>query len=179
MNLLTRSFPLELETDGRTLYGRCVPFDDPATVADPPAFRPYQEMFVKGAFRGAIKAPNRVSLSFEHQDGLTNTPGNCVRLSEEDDGLYGEFRIADGPIGDHALELHRGGLTRYFSVGIYPRRQQRRDGVVVRTRVDLHEVSLVRESAYQGTEVAVRAAVPVFQRNEGLDSRLRALGFDL
>ncbi len=179
---LTRRFPLELETDGRTLHGRCVPFGEITDVQDRPDRPAYREMFVKGAFRGIVKAPNRVSLGFEHLEGLANTPGWCQKLEERDDGLYGEFRVAEGPLGDHALELHRGGLTRYFSIGFIPRRTQHQDGVAVRTRVDLHEVSLCRNPSYVGTEAAVRAALvdlPVHERNQDLDRRLRALGYGL
>ena len=43
---LTRTFTAELDEDGdgRTIVGRCVPFDTPATVSDPPDFREYQEL---------------------------------------------------------------------------------------------------------------------------------------
>lgn len=178
---LHRTFQAELieESDGRTLFGRCVPYDTVARVVDP-GFPPYEEAFAFGAFRRAVKAPQRVLLRFEHRDGLLDVAGYGVAMEEKPDGLYGSFRALDSAAGEQALALHRAGVLGHFSVGFHPiGNGRRREGVVVRTHCHLDEVSLCREGAYPGVEAAVRAGqvVPLLRpsRDPALDSRLATL----
>ena len=159
---LTRTFTAELDEDGdgRTIVGRCVPFDTPATVSDPPDFREYQELFRAGAFRSATRAPNRVLLDFEHDQGIGGILGHGVELEERPDGLHGSFRVLDHPDGDKALDMVRKRILDGFSVDFRPLRSLRGPGGhVERLRVQLNRVSLCRISlaAYQGAQVmAVR-----------------------
>jgi len=178
---LHRTFPVELieETDGRTLFGRCVPYDTVARVQDP-GRPPYEEAFAFGAFRRAVKAPQRVLLRFEHREGLLDVAGYGTKMEERPDGLYGSFRALDSPAGEQALALHRAGVLGFFSIGFVPIGNGRRDtGVRVRTHCHLDEVSLCREGAYPGVEASVRAAtLATFARPErdtALDNRLAAL----
>ena len=178
-----RTFPVDLEEgDGRTLYGRLVPYNEVATVAD--AGPPYDEMFCPGAFerdRRLAKAPNRVELRHEHMGGLMETVGYGVTFAEEDDGLYGTFKALESGSGDQALAMARAGILRAFSVGFQAVRTRREGGVVARLAARLDEVSLVREGAYKGTALAMRHAEvenvlrPV--RDAELDTRLSVLGF--
>ena len=181
VEVLHRVFPAELveETDGRTLFGKCVPYDVPARVKDPER-PPYDEAFARGAFRRATRAPQRVLLRFEHRDGLLDVAGYGHELEERDDGLYGSFRTLDSPAGEQALALHRAGVLTFFSVGFHPiGNGRRRNGTVVRTHCHLDEVSLCREASYPGTDASVRAAaLHSFARpgrDPALDSRLAAL----
>ena len=176
--ILHRTFPAELieESDGRTLFGRCVPYDKVARVIDEVG-PPYEEAFTRGAFARAVKAPQRVLLRFEHRDGLLDVAGYGKELEERDDGLWGSFRALDSPAGEQALALHRAGVLGFFSVGFHPiGNGRRRSGVVVRTHCHLDEVSLCREPAYPGVEAAVRAGnVIPFERparDPALDTRL-------
>lgn len=178
---LRRTFQAELieEQDGRTLFGRCVPYDTVARVMDPgrPA---YEEAFAFGAFRRAVKAPQRVLLRFEHRDGLLDVAGYGTEMEERQDGLYGSFRALDSAAGEQALALHRAGVLGYFSVGFHPIGNGRRSaGVVVRTHCHLDEVSLCRDPAYPGVEAAVRSGnvVPFARpdRDPALDTRLAVL----
>ena len=185
--LLHRFITAELrpsEEDGRTLIGRCVPYEEPASVIDPDGSA-YSEMFTRGAFARAVKAPNRVWLRFEHRVGLMEQLGRGQTFEEKDDGLYGTLRVANGSVGDHALSLVTDGMLTGLSVGFRPLDARARavNGVVVRRRCHLEEVSLVTEPAYAGAGVMeVRAAKPGGHplrpaRNIELDERLRTLGF--
>ena len=179
--ILHRTFPAELieETDGRTLFGKCVPYDTPAKVQDDvgPA---YMEAFAFGAFKRAVKAPNRVLLRFEHRDGLLDVAGYGSEMEERPDGLYGAFRALDSSAGEQALALHRAGVLGYFSVGFHPiGNGRRRSGTVIRTHCHLDEVSLCREPAFPGTDAALRSGVviPLVRpaRDTALDERLAGL----
>jgi HK97 family phage prohead protease len=177
--LLIRKFPSELTLgDGRTLQGRCVPYGVAAPVADPgETYR--RELFVRGTFARAVRAAQRVFVNFEHRLGMMDTFGAGRELEERDDGLWGIFDVWDGPVGDHALTMHRAGALGFFSVGFVPIGRGRRDGdLVVRTHCHLDHVGLVREAAYPGTEVVARSADPMWEppaRDRALDERLAAL----
>lgn len=150
--------------DGRTLEARIVPYEVPATVADPPDWQPYEEMFVRGAFDPQMKAAHRVKvwLSFEHEQGLRGIIGTATEMQDREDGLYGTFRVLDNADGDKALQLARDGLATGLSVEFKPLKSLRRNGVVERLRVHLDRVTLCRVGAYAGAEVlAMREEVIV------------------
>jgi hypothetical protein len=151
--VLHRYYQTQLaEGDGRTIVGRCVPYDVAATVADTPGGPTYRELFRHGAFTRAARAPSRVMLVYGHRDSLGDLIGPAVELTERDDGLYGAFRAAHGPIGDHALDLVRSGALGGLSVAIVPNprtgSRQLQDGTIERTKVRLAHVALVSEPAY-------------------------------
>jgi Escherichia/Staphylococcus phage prohead protease len=181
--LLVRTYPAELvqDSDGRTLHGQVIPYDQPAKVSDFGG-PPYQEVFARGAFKRAVRAPQRVLLRFEHRDGLLDVCGYGDSLEDREDGLWGSFRTLEGPSGEQALELHRAGVLGYFSVGFHPLSNGRRqNGVVLRTHCHLDEVSLCREAAYPGTEAAVRAKAVLLEppkTDPELERRLAALGYE-
>jgi len=191
--VLTRTFPLRLERsggDGRTLEGCCVPYGEAALVRDSPDQQPYYEVFEPGAFTRNLKAAARVELRYEHGDGMLDTLGRAVELSEEASGLYGSFRVFDGYVGDHALRLVEEGVLPGLSVGFIPKRRgtvkRTAEGTIIRDLCHLAEVSLCREPAFDRAVVtAVRSATvmrgeldlpPV--ADEQLE-RLRAIGIEL
>lgn len=172
---LLRIFPFELEAtgDGRTIEGLVVPYNKPQTVSDPPDFRPYQEVFLPGAFRNAVKAPNRVLLDFEHYGAIADALksggsmagalGHAVELEERPDGLWGRFRVLNHTDGDKALEFVREKVLAGFSAVFNPLRSVRLpDGTMQRVKVHLDRVSLCRVGAYPEAQVlALRTAHPV------------------
>lgn len=178
----------EIATDGRNVEMLCAPFEVPATVVDPPPIgdgRPYEEDFARGAFAGAIKAPNRVLLEFEHwTPGLSGVIGHGAHLQERDDALYGRFRVLKGSDGDKALELIDAMVARAASVFFSPIKSARQSsGVMRRLKVHLDRVALCREGAYPQAQVlAVRSApiipeaalIPAFDPE--LAARLEAAG---
>jgi HK97 family phage prohead protease len=182
--ILVRTFASEIgvESDGRTVEVFCVPFDAPAEVADPPDFRPYREAFVRGAFAGAARAPNRVYLDFEHERGIGGVLGHAEAFEEQGDGLYGRFRVTEHSDGDKALALVREDVLGGASIAFAALRSRRADsGVIERTRVHLDRVSLCRVGAYPEARVlAVRSELVSVERvdafEEQLQARLAAVG---
>lgn len=184
--IIVRAFIAELATqDGHTIVGRCVPYGEVATVDD--GRGPYQERFERGAFRRVTRAPNKVLLDFEHQQGILDVIGRGVSFEERDDGLHGTFRATGAP-GDQALELIRDGVLTGMSVRALVLGPGRREGgVVVRTACHLDRVALCREPAYAGAVItALRSTTPEAEpadlaalrppRNVALEERLHALG---
>lgn len=165
---VTRAFALdELEAgDGRTIVGRCVPYDIEREVADPPEFVPYREVWRAGAFRHVVRAPNRVLLNYDHRDDLGNQVGLATELVERDDGLHAVFRAYDTTVAsaNTALAMVREHALRGLSIQatMHPRGTNRDGGLVERVRVAmLHHVALTATPAYDTAEVlAVRSAQP-------------------
>ena len=169
------------------IVGRCVPYGEVGRRSDDGA-GPYREMFAKGAFRQATKAPNRVLLSFEHQVDPLNLLGQGVELVERDDGLHGTFKVFDGNVGDQGLAMVREGVLTGMSVRALVIGRGRRQGdVVVRTNCRLDHVALCREPAYAGAVVEALRCRPVDRAGGAVPScarpatssstnRLRALG---
>lgn len=165
-----RMAPLELaeEGDGRTLYGRVVPYGVVAVVADPPTFTPYRESFAPGAFNAQLQAANRIDvlLNYEHRQGIADVVGRGVALEDHSDGLYGTFRVLTHADGDKALELYHAGVLCGLSTEFSVRKSRTVDGVVQRVDARIGNVALCRDfnantdgpkAAYKGAEVlAVR-----------------------
>lgn len=192
--LMRRTFETAVtasEGDGRTIDARIVPYNVPATVVDlPPAGdgMPYQEEFAPGAFERQLRAADRVKvwLNFEHEIGLRGIVGHGTALHDEEDGLYGTFRVHENADGDKALAMVRDGLTPSLSLEFLALRTRIVDGVARRLRVHLDRVSLVRSGAYAGAEVlAVRMEPPVLtvERPPAFDPKLaeelEALGLEV
>lgn len=166
---LSRSVELaEISRDGRNIEMLCAPFDVPAVVTDRGNPMPYQEEFARGAFDGALKAPNRVLLEFEHwTPGLSGVIGHGAHLDARDDALYGRFRVLKGPDGDKALELVDEFVARAASVFFAPIRHVRTgSGVVRRLKVHLDRVALCREGAYPQAQVLAVRTAPVLPPEE-------------
>ena len=65
--------------------------------------------------------PTRVKLWVNHD--IHGAVGFAVQLDDRDDGLYGTFKVANTPEGDHALLMadpSDGGVWDGFSIGIAP-----------------------------------------------------------
>lgn len=158
--LIRRYAASVVEGDGRTIVGRCVPYDEVAHVVDGPTLTPYREVYRHGAFSRASRDPARVLLNYEHREGIGDVVGTAVELVERDDGLHGIFRALGGVPGDQALELIRANACVGLSVGVIPHPRGTRvldDGTVERSRVRLVHVALTSSPAYLGAGVvAVR-----------------------
>lgn len=167
--ILARTVELtEIATDGRNVEMLCAPFDVPAIVSDPTNPQPYEEEFARGAFDGALKAPNRVLLEFEHwHPGLSGVIGHGSSLEARDDALYGRFRVTEHPDGDKALQLIKDGVLTAASVFFAPIRSARSaTGVMRRLRVHLDRVALCREGAYPQAQVLAVRSAPILSDDE-------------
>jgi HK97 family phage prohead protease len=153
--------PLDVEGDGRTIVGRCIPYDVPTRVADEGNPEPYVETWKRGAFRAALRDPGRIHLVWNHDEtAIGNQLGHAVSFLEDAGGLDGTFRAVGTP-GDQALELIRSGMARGLSVhaAISPSGSRTRNGVVERTLARLIHVALVTQPAYEDAVVtAVRSS---------------------
>lgn len=173
---------LEMQSDGRTVEGKCVPYGTVITVGDQQGNGKYRECFDYGAFSVMCKAPNRVIFRISHLDQYANAVGWANDLEERMDGLYGSFRLyeADAPKAREMIkESYRG-----LSVGFVPIRNDRRGDVIHRISARLDHVAAVIEgtAAYpdamvlamrddQGHGVYERGApeeIPSYELDQGL-----------
>jgi HK97 family phage prohead protease len=173
--VLVRTFHVETqEIDDRTIEMRVVPFDEVATVADPPDFKPYEEQFVRGVFAHQENAANRILLrAGEGHDsidefgyrkpGLAGVIGHGKQLSNGEDGVYAQFKMHTGPEAETARELVRDGV--YTGVSAEFRRsidRKTQTGIVQRVKADLASVLLTATPAYSKAQVlAMREEVIV------------------
>jgi phage head maturation protease len=142
-------FDRPADGDGRTLYARIVPYNTPAKVSDPPYFTPYQEAWRPEAFQSQLRAigtpgERKVLLNWEHEPGILNVIGEAVGLESREDGLYGVFRIYNGPGGDTALQLLDSKAVTHVSLEANASKSEMRDGIVWRVAAKLKNVALAR-----------------------------------
>lgn len=156
--ILVRTYGVQAEmADDRTLDVRVVPFDEVATVADPPDFQPYKEQFMPGVFSHQEKAANRILLrvGFGHdaidisgreakrKPGFAGVVGHGQQLVSREDGYVARFKMHKGAESDTARELVSDGVLTHVSPEFYPGRNVRtREGVVQRVRANLDSVLL-------------------------------------
>ena len=176
--VLVRTFTVESqEVDGRTLHVRVVPFDEVATVADPPDFRPYKEQFMPGVFKGQENAAHRIRLRTDHaaiggdggrKSGLAGVVGRGISLRETNGGAEMEFRFLDTPEADTALALVKDGGYDGVSGEFIPIRSVRsKDGIMQRMKAHLDSVALALGPAYSKAEIlALREGVEIVEDEE-------------
>jgi HK97 family phage prohead protease len=190
----TFEVPLAESWDGRTLETRIVPYNQPATVADPPHFDPYEEVWMPKVFQRQLSTPGRdkVLMNVEHEEGIRGVVGQSLELAERDDGLYGSFGIHENSDGDKALTMIRNGFFTGVSLDARLLSSRRVDGIVQRVRAHLTHVSLCRWPAFAdarvlalrtdntdaGDEEPTPQPPPVLERSADVDERLAALGFE-
>lgn len=144
--------------DGLTVTGLVVPYGQEAPIQElrPDGVLSYREAFAHGAFDRALRAPNRVSLTYNHDVTLQARLGYGVSFAESDQGLVGTFRL-DRSSADKARDV-LGSSHAAFSVGFYslvPAPGRERPGaLVVRRSVILDHVAAVAQGAYEGAGVA-------------------------
>lgn len=133
---------VDLET--RTIAGLAVPYGQTVDVGD------YKESFVRGVFDGSTD----VKLFNEHKEII----GLVTKGEDTEAGYAIEARISKTSAGNDTYELLKDGAVNKFSVGFVPVEQRDDNGVVVRTKATLKEVSVVAFPAYNGASISeVRA----------------------
>ncbi len=155
--------PLELRSASQRLVcGRVVPFGRDHRIHDQ-----LTERFERGAFNHQLRSANRVCFYYLHSNDPSHTPiGQGVLLRDEAEGLYGEFKVAASPLGDHYLQMAREGMLREWSIGFTPEKERRDGDTVVYTRANLFELALVPAGAYgELASVAAVRAVPPLNRD--------------
>lgn len=137
--------------DGRTVVGRAVPYSVNQVIN-----RSLTERFEPGAFAAQLVAGHRVPFTRGHMSQGGVLIGKTLSLEERSDGLYGQWRVSQTPAGDETLELLKDGVLEQLSIGFreMPGGTTNANGVAVRTRAHLIEVSVVMNGAY-GENAAV------------------------
>lgn len=153
-----REFPADLEWrdsgDGPTATGLVVPFDreTPITEIRESGVIQYREAFAFGSCERAVRAPNRIALTYTHDDGFDARLGFGVQFveSRQDGGLVGTFRL-DRSRAEHArdiLSTSHGALSISF-LSVVPKPYTERAGeLVVRQSVIPRHVAAVHQGAY-------------------------------
>jgi HK97 family phage prohead protease len=147
--MITRAFEVRADTDTdlREVSGIAVPWDTDANVG------PYTERFQ----RGSVEPVENVIVLWGHD--RAEVIGRITRSEDTERGFEITATISRTPRGDEVMTLVRDGVIKSFSIGFRPVAERDDDGVTVRERVTLHEVSLVPFPAYESAEVlAVRGA---------------------
>lgn len=155
-----RSVPIgKVDKDTRTVRGIAVPYGQVTTVG-------YREEFRKGAIPDGTK----VNIHVNHRTYDQLPVGKILDGRNTDAGYEIEFRVANTARGDEVLELIREGVLGHLSVGFRAVSHELRDEVVVRTKVDLREVSIVEHPAYKGATIAkIRSAATSPEGEDRMD----------
>jgi HK97 family phage prohead protease len=166
--LVERAFAevTDVAVDGREIELIAVPYDRPAVVrdrlADGTMGSPYRESWRRGAFRNAVKAPNRVKLIVgshmrRHDRDPAADVGHALELVEREDHLRARFRVTASPFGQHALAKLDDGEWRGASISAHVLRSRDEHGVKVRTLAALDHVLLTDSPQFADARVlAVR-----------------------
>lgn len=151
--------PVECRADGggRTATGYAVVFEQTADIGGY-----FQEKIARGAFTDTLKSED-VRAYFNHDRGrvLGRLSAGTLRLKEDSRGLAVEIDLPSTSDGNDVLELVRRGDVSGMSFGFRVTREQWDETLKVPLRtilaVELREVSIVSEPAYDGTTVALRS----------------------
>ena len=167
----TREFEVRLaQGEERTITGIAVPYEQVIDLGG------YREKFVRGAF-GDI---SDVKLFAGHKEPI----GKVTRGYDTDEGFVIEATISDTPRGNEYRTLLRDDVLNKMSVGFEDVESEERDGVTVRTKARLREVSIVAFPAYENASVlTVREADPTIKEtpmeNTSIDIEARGRLDDL
>lgn len=137
----TREFEIRsVNEETRTVSGVAVPWNDVIEIGG-----------IKESFeRGAIESVDNVKLFWQHSEPI----GLVTKGEDAEEGFVIEARISETPRGNEAYTLLKDGVINRFSVGFIPVETREQDGVYVRSKVDLKEVSLVPFPAYGNAKVS-------------------------
>lgn len=148
-----------LTAKGKTLTGYAAVFNSEAPL---PGF---VEVIRAGAFAKSLATGSNIRALWHHQTDalLGTTRGGTLTLHEDAKGLRFELALPDTTHGrDLAVLVDRGdvaGCSFGFRVTDGGDRWEQRGGQLVREllEVDLHEITLTHDPAYQDTTVALRS----------------------
>lgn len=133
-----REFEVRADDEG-VVRGIAVPYGDTINVSG------YKERFE----RGAIDSIENVKLFYGHSEPI----GKVLRGEDTDEGFLIEAKISDTARGNEIRTLLKDGVLNKFSVGFEAIADRQEEGVVVREKVRLREVSVVAFPAYDNASV--------------------------
>ncbi|MDI9895088.1 phage major capsid protein [Rhodococcus sp. IEGM 1381] len=148
---------IELRAEQREVIGIAVPYDQVAEVRA----GGYKERFEFGSIADHSEGP--VYYRHDHQDnGLAI--GYIKESTSDSKGLKVVAKIHKNAKGDKVLSDIAAGRIKGFSVGFVPLEHRDEDGVLVRTKIDLQEISLAELPVYAGA-----ALLEVRENNKKVD----------
>ena len=147
-----------LSSNGKKLTGYAAIFNSEADLSG------FSEVIRNGAFRKTLESGSNVRALYDHQGSalLGTTRGGTLQLREDAHGLAFELALPDTTHGrDLAILVDRGdvaGCSFGFRVPDGGDRWEERGQTLVREllNVDLVEITLTSDPAYQDTTVALR-----------------------
>lgn len=131
------------KVDEFIVSGLAVPYGEVTNVGD------YQESFERGAFADHT---GTVPLFYGHQHA-SEPIGNIIATRETEAGLEVDAKISLTSRGKDVYQLVKDGVLQRFSIGFRPVAEKIVDGVTVRTKAILGEVSVVPFPAYAGAAI--------------------------
>jgi len=140
--MLTRQFELRAETatEDRIVRGIAVPFNDPVDVGG------YKEMIAPNA----VMPRDNIKLFYGHDEPI----GRVIDSKDTDAGWSITAKISETSRGNEVYTLLKDGVLDRFSIGFMPMEENEdKDGTIVRTKIDVREVSIVPIPAYEGAKV--------------------------
>jgi len=154
-----------LTAKGKTLSGYAAVFNSEAVLGD------FVEVIRQGAFAKSLATGSNIRALYHHQGDalLGTTRGGTLKLQEDAHGLRFDLALPDTTHGrDLAVLVERGdvaGCSFGFKVAEGGDRWEQRAGRLMRELLDveLHEVTLTHDPAYQDTSVALRCVPSYWQ----------------
>ena len=148
-----------LTAKGKTLTGYAAVFNSEAVLGD------FTEVIRQGAFAKSLATGSNIRALYHHQGDalLGTTRGGTLKLAEDAHGLAFELSLPDTTHGkDLAILVDRGdvaGCSFGFRVAPGGDRWEQRGKQMVRELLDveLAEITLTADPAYQDTTVAMRS----------------------
>ena len=148
-----------LSATGKTLTGYAAVFNSEAVLGD------FSEVIRQGAFAKSLATGSNIRALYQHQGDalLGTTRGGTLQLREDAKGLAFELALPDTTHGkDLAILVGRGdvaGCSFGFRVAPGGDRWEQRGGKLVRELIDVElvEITLTSDPAYQDTTVAMRS----------------------
>lgn len=157
----------ELRSNGKVLHGYAAIFNSEANLGG------FSEVIRNGAFRKSLEGGSNIRALYHHDGAalLGTTRGGTLKLREDAHGLAFELALPDTSHGrDLAILVDRGdvaGCSFGFRVPEGGDRWEERGSTMVREllAVDLAEITLTSDPAYQDTSVALRSMPSVYETN--------------
>lgn len=122
------------------------------------------ETIAPGTFQRAIESADKIDLLFNHDMNnlLGSTKNGSLKLQEDHIGLRFECELVNTSLGRDVYEMVKSGLIEGMSFGFnnpVSKWEMRSDGIYKREimKLDLKEVSIVRNPAYLDSEVGTRS----------------------
>jgi uncharacterized protein len=149
MEIINFSADLEASESRRVIAGKIVPFENEIGQTSVG-----KVIFEKGSI--AIDDPKQVKLLLEHDP--KQPIGRMRNVSEDDSGIYAEFKVSNTTRGTDSLIEASENLRSGLSVGVEVIKGKNVNGIYRVSAAKLMEVSLVQAAAFQSAGVVSVAA---------------------